>query len=338
MAAKRRIAVIGVGYIGERHLVGMAADGRAEVVAIADVKPDLLVERQRAFGVPRIYADYHELLEKEELDGVVVATPDELHRGPAVAVAAMGKPLFLEKPIATTTADAEAIVRAVEQSGKPCLINFGLRLHKPYAMAKARFAAGEMGVPVTAYAKRVCDLDEAWRLHGRCTVNEYLGVHDIDYLIHVFGRDVKSIYSVKSEFRVYEKLKTADHYWNVITWKNGASATVLASWAGPLGAQVVVDNEVLIFGTHGSVQVAERWAKQEGAESWTVNRFATETGYEEPLTSGWDSMDSHFLDVIQGLAEPVATVYDGLNATRLVIAGEESARTGQAVDVELVDK
>jgi predicted dehydrogenase len=111
---------------------------------------------------------------------------------------------------------------------------------------------------------------------------------------------------------------------------------VLASWAGPLGAQVVVDNEMLIYGTHGSVQMAERWAKQEGVESWTAYRFATETGYEEPQFQDWASMDSHFLDVIQGLAQPVANVYDGLNATRLVIAGEESAHTGQPVAVDLV--
>lgn len=334
MTDRFKIGIIGVGYIGNYHAANFHNLEQAELAAIADINEELLHKRQTTYHIPHIYTDYREMLANETLDGVVVATPDHLHREPALAVAEAGIPLLLEKPIATTLPDAEAITEAVEKAAIPCMLSFGLRLHEPYAIIKQRFANGQYGIPATAYAKRACKLSEARRLQGRCSVNEYLAVHDFDFLLWLFGSEVESIYTVKSGFRAMEELNTADHYWNLLRWKNGASASVLASWGRVLGCPVIVSNEILVIGTKGSAQITERWA-EEGGNHFLKNRFATDSTCVEPDIPVGQTEADHFIDILSGQTEPIATVYDGLKTVRLVLAGEESARTGQPVAVDL---
>ena len=330
MTDKAKIGIIGVGYIGEVHINGVNASGKGEVVAIADVSEELLKSRQESYGIPSTYTDYNKMLEKEKLDGVIIGTPDELHRAPAEAVAAAGLPMLLEKPIATTLEDAEAIVKAVEKAKIPCLMGFTLRFVSSYVALKQRFDSGELGIPTTAYTKRSCTVDEASRLYGRCSVNQYLAVHDMDYLMWVFGKDVDSIYTVKSDFRVFEEFQTADHYWNLLQWKNGATASVFVTWGMPKGYPMYVEMEVLIIGSKGSAQT------NLGGQQ---TRIATDAAFEVPelplFTYTYREECGHFADVALGQAEPIATVYDGLATYKLTAAADESVRTGQAVKVSL---
>lgn len=331
MSERVKVAVIGVGYMGEVHIMGLQGCGRAEVVAICDVNQDRLASLQATYAIPRTYTDYRRMLETEDLDGVVVATPDELHREPVEAVAAAGVHLLLEKPIATTMPDAEAIVRAVEVSHIRCVMGFSLRFAADYRAIKQRFDAGHLGTPATAYMKRACTVEEARRLYGRCSVNEYLAVHDIDFLLWVMGTDVESIYTVKSDFRIHEEWKTADSYWNTIKWRNGATASVLATWAMPKAYPMDVDHVALIIGTQG-------FARTSLGPGGHQLHMGTDEAFQIPESFGLPvhlMEATNFADVIEGLAEPIATVYDGLNAYKLVAAGDESVRTGQPVAVSL---
>lgn len=330
MADKARIGIVGIGYIGEVHIKGLNASGKADVVAIADVNEKLLKSRQNAYGIPRVYTDYNRMLESEKLDGVVVATPDELHRAPAEAVAKAGLAMLLEKPLATNLEDAEAIVKAVETAKIPCLMGFTLRFISNYIAIKQRFDSGELGIPTTAYTKRSCTVNEAGRLHGRCSVNQYLAVHDMDYLMWVFGKDVDSIYTVKSDFRVFDEFRTADHYWNVLKWKNGATASIFATWGMPKSYPMYVEMEALIIGSKGSAHI------NLGGQQ---TRIATDTAVELPelplFAYTYREECGHFADVALGRAKPIATIYDGLAAYRLTAAADESVRTGQPVKILL---
>ena len=333
MPGKIRIGVIGVGYMGEVHIMGMQGSGRGDVVAISDLAQDRLKSLQETYSIPTTYTDYHEMLDAEELDGVVIATPDELHREPVEAAAKAGVHILLEKPIATTMADAEAIARAVDEADVRCVMGFSLRFAPDYRVVKERFTGGELGQPTTAFMKRACTVGEARRLYGRCSVNEYLAVHDIDFLLWVFGTDVKSIYTVKSDFRVHETWGTADHYWNTITWKNGATASVLATWGMPAAYPMDVDHVALIIGTSGFARIGLGLGGQQ-------LHMGTDETFMMPEAFGLPSFlkeAANFADVIQGKDEPIATLRDGLNAYRMVAAGDESVRCGQPVEVDLSD-
>jgi predicted dehydrogenase len=117
-----RVAIVGAGWIAQEHIATLARLGES-VVAICDLDE----AKARAAAGPvgaTAYGDLGRLLDQEQLDAVVVATPPLAHREGATAVLERGLPLYLEKPIARTLDDARAIVEAAEQTGLVCAIGY----------------------------------------------------------------------------------------------------------------------------------------------------------------------------------------------------------------------
>ncbi len=125
------IGLIGGGYMGKAHAVAMASVGavfnttlrpRLEMIAASS---DASAERYRAaFGFARATGDWHRLVADPEVDAIVIASPQETHRAIAEAAFLAGKPVFCEKPLGASLADAEAMVAAAEASGLPNMIGF----------------------------------------------------------------------------------------------------------------------------------------------------------------------------------------------------------------------
>ncbi len=105
---KTRIAVAGAGYIGLAHIGVARASERCELTAIVDPSPAARAHAEAA-GVP-LYPSLAELLRKDRPDGVVLATPNQLHLPHALECIAAGMPILLEKPIAPTVAEARRVV------------------------------------------------------------------------------------------------------------------------------------------------------------------------------------------------------------------------------------
>src|SRR5207253_8096580 len=116
------IWLVGAGWIAADHLAALDERGDAEVVAVCDVDASR-AERIAPSGA-RVYEQWDELLAREQLDGVWVCTPPLAHRAPTVAALERGVHVYLEKPIARTQADAEAIVAAAERSEAVCAIGY----------------------------------------------------------------------------------------------------------------------------------------------------------------------------------------------------------------------
>lgn len=116
-----RVAIVGAGWIAEDHRAVVGNLGH-DLVAVCDV--DRERAERLARGEARVYGDWSELLETEELDALWVATPPLHHAAPAVAAFERGLPVYLEKPIARTVADAETIVSAWERTGVVCAIGY----------------------------------------------------------------------------------------------------------------------------------------------------------------------------------------------------------------------
>jgi len=118
-----RAGIIGGGWIARVHVPALDAAAGVELVAAADVD----LARATAIAGPRgaqAYARWEEMLERERLDVLWVCTPPLHHRAPAVAALAAGVHVYLEKPIARTMADAEAIVRAAQDGPGICVVGY----------------------------------------------------------------------------------------------------------------------------------------------------------------------------------------------------------------------
>src|SRR5580765_7701369 len=112
MPRKVKWAVIGLGWFGEKHCEALAGIPNAELVALCTRTPARLQQVAARFGVQRAYTDYNEMLANPDLDAVSIVTMWDQHTAPTLASLAAGKGVFLEKPMASTVTDCQAIVQA----------------------------------------------------------------------------------------------------------------------------------------------------------------------------------------------------------------------------------
>ena len=143
---RARIGVIGTGWWATyAHLPSLTSYERAEVVAIADPSPERLAAAGEHFGIAAQYADYRAMLDRGDLDGVVVATPHATHHAIATDVLRRGIPIMLEKPMVLKACDARQLVDLADQQGVPLVIGYPYHFVDQHARLRARIAEGALG-------------------------------------------------------------------------------------------------------------------------------------------------------------------------------------------------
>ena len=142
---KLGVGLIGTGTWGETHLKLYSTDPRVRLACICDINEDLVKARAEEFGAESYTTDYKELLARDDISMVAIVTPDHLHREIATAAAEAGKHILLEKPMATTVEECEAINAAVEKAGVKLMVDFHNRFNTPFTQTKLAIEAGELG-------------------------------------------------------------------------------------------------------------------------------------------------------------------------------------------------
>lgn len=145
-APKLRVGIIGMGlWAAYEHVPNLRATGRAEVVAAARRNPERLALAQRELNIPQVYTDYREMLAKADLDAVVVSTPHNFHLEPTLTALERGLHVLLEKPLATSIADARAILQAVNRSDRVVAMGVNGRGERLGQTAHQVIADGQIG-------------------------------------------------------------------------------------------------------------------------------------------------------------------------------------------------
>jgi predicted dehydrogenase len=144
-----RVAVIGAGFIGLDHAAAYARSADVELVGIADVDRARVEQAVDRFGgVP--FVDHRELLASARPDAVSICVPTGLHRAVVEDAAASGVHILLEKPMAPTVADCDAIARAARQANVTLMLGFTHRFHAELILARQLVAEGRLGRPMLA--------------------------------------------------------------------------------------------------------------------------------------------------------------------------------------------
>lgn len=331
---KVRIAIVGVGSIGEVHLQCYMDNPLCEVVALCERDEARLAQMQSQYGIAAAYTDQAEMHNREGIDGVVIATPDEHHLNPVQIAADADVSIMLEKPIATTLEDAEAIVRIGKGMDKKLMMGFTLRWMPHYASLQQRIAQGEFGTLINAFARRAFRRMEPRRIGGRCTVNQYLASHDVDYLLWTFGTDLESVYSTTGDFILKEELGVSDYYWNILKWKNGATAAVHTSWIEPDGYPNHLEMELILNGTDAGAHMLLGGQELVVANDRTSDKPGI--SYPPAVTLAYPIEAAHFVECIHFDQTPLTNAVDGLNSLRVLFAAEASVAEKRTVGVELI--
>lgn len=339
-----RIAVVGAGLIGKRHAEAVMIAQGATLAAIVDPS-DVGAAVAAAHQVPH-YHSLHEMIEAGAVDGVILATPNQLHVSGALECVAAGLPTIIEKPLATDLAGAEKIVAAGKAAGVPLLTGHHRRHNALIARAKDVIAGGALGrvtsVQGTTWFHKPDDyFDVEWR-RKKGAGPVYLNlIHDIDLLRHLCG-EIVSVHAMESNaVRGNEVEETAVI---LLRFESGAlgtvnvSDTVVAPWSWELTARenpmypALPETCYWIGGTHGSISLPNLsvWSNP-GKRSWTEPLSATKLtfDFEDPLVR----QVRQFAAVIRGDEAPLVPAEEGLKNQRVIEAVKKSAATNRTVDL-----
>lgn len=342
-----RIAVIGAGLIGRKHIEVLRAHrDDATLAAVCDPAPFAAAEAQQ-LGYA-LHATIPDLLDHARPDGVVVAVPNQLHLSVALACIERGIPVLVEKPIADSIAAARALVEAGERAGVPVLVGHHRRHNPIMRKAVEIIRDGGVGrvVAVTAMwmSHKPRDyFDVAWRREpggGPVLIN---AIHDIDCLRMLCG-DVATVQAATdASVRGNPVEETAAV---TLAFKSGAlgtlivSDTVSAPWSWEWTSRenpfypTEPENCFLIAGTRGSLSVPglqHRWHAP-GAESWGTP--LTQLRVPVVPADPYHEQIRNFAAVIRGAEAPVLSGRDGAMTLATTLAITEAARTGARVEVD----
>ena len=339
------LAIVGAGLMGPRHAAAIAESIEAKVTCIVDPAEGgrKLAEELGVVWFPSIGA----MLEQDRPDGVILATPSQVHVENGLECVAAGLPTLVEKPIAVDVASARKLVDAAQAADVPILVGHHRRHNPLIRAAKKALDSGAIGTIVLAHGmfwifKPDDYFDVDWRRQpGAGPVYTNL-IHDIDLLRYLCG-EVVWVQALESNavrgYAVEESSAILFRFDNGALGTVNVSDSIVAPWswemtAGENPAYDKTDEACyLIGGTHGSLELpgAKMW-QHTGERTWwnPIAKEPLEFVDEDPLVL----QARHFARLIRGVEEPVVSGLEGLKTLQVIEAVKESAKTGESITLE----
>ncbi len=343
--SKVRIAVMGAGLIGRRHVMHIAQNESTEIAAV--IEPTSVGEVvANEFGAPW-FKSLGDMLAIDRPDGVLVATPNQLHKANGLECIAAGLPALIEKPICDKLDDATELVEAAEKAGVPLLTGHHRRHNLLMQKAKEMIERGDIGRPLVANAmfwiKKPDDyFNVDWRREKGAGPVFLNLIHDVDNLRYLLGDVVAVTASESNAVRGNAVEETAVI---LLEFASGALATASVcdatvspwSWEMTTGenpAYPKADGEhcYLIGGTDGSLSLPQLDLRcNNGVQSWyePFEMIRPAIANEDPLAR----QITQFAKVIRGEEAPLVSGREGLETLRVIDAVKKSAATGQRVRI-----
>lgn len=338
-----RIAIIGAGVIGKRHLAAIDACPDIDLAAICDPFPaaqDLADARGVAW-----HRDVGAMLAEETPDGVVVATPTEHHLDPALAALHAGVHVLVEKPITATLEEADRLVTLSGETGRHVLVGHHRRYYACVHEAREIVRNGGLGrlVGVSGqWTTRKADDYYAADWRKRQAAGPVLTnlIHEIDSLRYICGEIVSVCGLTSNAVQGFEKEDVAAL---VLEFASGALGTFLISdqavspwtWEFGTGENPAFprsgQNSVRFMGTEAALDFPNLavWRHSQTPGNW--NHAIASEAMPQSLGDAFRDQMLHFADVIGGRCQPRIDAADAARTLRATIAIFEANRTGQKV-------
>jgi len=332
-----KFGVIGVGGWGERHVMAYHQHPAAELVAVCDTNGERVNAVAEKYDVPQRFTDYKEMLAHGGMDAVSIVTPDFAHTDMALEAIRRSKHVLIEKPLATTLEACEKIGEALQGAGVKFMVDFHNRWNPGVVKMKKRIDRGELGEPRMIFYRLSDNISvptEMLSWAGRSTVNWFLGSHCLDTMRWLLSDEVERVYTVhRSGLLTSKGIDTPDFYQSIIEFSKGATAQLETCWIIARSSPRLFELKIEVFGNKGTAYFV--------GSPEQLHVFSEE-GVEHPDTTVcpqvWDRVVgfgiesiSYFADCIINDTEPMVGFEEGYEATKIILAMEESARTGQPV-------
>ena len=321
-----RIGLIGCGAVARRFHLPAFREAGADVVAFTSRTAASAEAAANEWGSGKVVGDWRELIALEEIDAVDVCTPNASHAELAIAAAKAGKHVLVEKPIATTLDEADAMISAARKSKTILMTAHNVRYAPPFVAVAEEIASGslgEIGAVRAAFGHsgpQVWAPDATWffdrSLSGGGALMD-LGVHLADLLRSLLSDEVEEVGAILSGSKEVEEAAQV-----VLKFERGAIASMHVSWV----ATPAPDHQLSIFGSKGTIHL----------DTTTPPVFRAGSGETRELTMTGDPDDPYraFVRAIETGTEPPITGEDGRAALAIVLAAYQAAKEKAMVTVE----
>jgi predicted dehydrogenase len=338
--------IVGVGIWGQLHARVLADDARVNLLAVCDVDQAKAREVAQRYGIPQIYGSYEDMLRDPAIEAASVTTPDFAHGAPALAVVRAARHLLVEKPFTTTVEEGLAIIDAARQSGVKLMVDFHTRWSPAFYHAYQGVRSGELG-ELKLVTFRLSDTTYvptkyiSWA--DRSSVLWFLGPHAIDAVRWLFDDDVREVYAVRRDGVLSGMgINTPDFYTLLLQFERGGVAYLEHSWILSPHTPNLIDVKCQLQGSRGTAYI-------DNSHNRAFEKYneLTPHGYPDlpyadtavsPVTQGRQvgyAAESirYFIDCLWRDQQPLAGGVDGLRATEVILAAEQSAQLNAPVRV-----
>jgi predicted dehydrogenase len=323
-----RVGVAGLGYWGPNLARNLAAIPGVELAWLCDASAQARERLSVAFPSARTTADLGDLLADEQLDAVVLATPVPTHAELAVAVAQAGKHCFVEKPLATSAADAERAVAAAAAADRVLMVGHLLEYHPAVARLKGLIEGGELGELYYLYGNRL----NLGKLRADENALWSLGAHDVSVALHLIGEEPAECLAHGAS---YVRAGVQDVVFCYLRFPSGIVAHLHLSWLDPhkerritvVGARRMATFDDMLI--EGKLTLYDK-GFDEDSRSWgeyiarSGDIFSPRIPNQEPLRLECE----HFVECVRSGAAPRSDGHSGLRVVRVLERLQRSLEGG----------
>lgn len=319
------LGLIGAGRIGRLHAENIVRYiPEARLFFLSDIREEAAQELGNCLGVPQITKDYHELLEDQNIEAVIVCSSTDTHAEIIKAAAAAGKHIFCEKPLALNLEEIEEILKVVKQKGIKLQVGFNRRFDPSFRQIRELSSKGAIGKPhllrITSRDPAPPSLDYIKRSGGLFLD---MTIHDFDLARYILDDEVEEVFATADVLVDPQIAEVGDVDTSVVIlrFKNRAIAVIDNSRRAVYG----YDQRVELFGERGMLYAANPkphttvLTNAEGDHLPPLLHF-----FVERYRDAYIQEIREFIRCLQENKEPPVTGYDGKMAVIIGYAAKKS--------------
>ena len=332
---KINIAVVGTGHIAHVHVRGLREQTGVDIVAVAAATEASVNKFARQYDIKGVLTTGAlSLAAREDVDAVIISTPNKYHAPYALAFLRHGKDVFLEKPMAMDAGEAAEILREAERTKRIVMVGHMWRFDEEVNALHEQVRKGRLGeiVKTKGYGIHVNWGPGGWftrkDLAGGGALID-MGVHAIDTVRHLLGdpAPVKIYAEIGTRYGSYDVDDTAIL---MITWDNGTVSLIESGWWHPHADGP--EAATRLFGTKGYGSVFPTFIRREdGREEDLRPPAMVKTDHCDQ--SIYTRQMEHFISCIRERKQPSPGGEEGLTVMKIVDAAYESARKNMSIKI-----
>jgi predicted dehydrogenase len=358
------LAVVGCGVVGRMRSTLAKEYPGIGWIGLADINEDLGLKLKNDIKADFFTTNFRELIERPEVDAVIVATSTWSHVEPILASVERKLPLLIEKPLATDATESLKVLNAINESGVDAVVGYTQRFRRRFLAVKERINNGQIGeataVVVRAFMNKMAPTGEVRLSQDRRHLTPMVvsGTHSLDMALWMLGDQAKpvSIFARSTE-KIMSELGTKDATFGVFTMEDGTIFSMNICWALPkVWPGAVYGLEIGVVGTKGVIDIEDTHRDVILATEYNQGPAYRPEGLEIEATRNVDFLtsfppgdiyngdlwgpireetNSWFSRIYLGKDTPHATAKEGHRNLVLTMAMDLSAKTGKELELPI---